>query len=130
MDEAHGDCDAPYLRPLLHALRWLGRDAEEQVAYVTAERVGVDELALMFDDVYRGAGQHLASRPADAALLEELNKIDRILAEMTEGPSALWSREAPFSAREWADLRRQSRSVIGILRRQYPWLWEPGGTNC
>ncbi|WP_242886195.1 hypothetical protein [Actinomadura litoris] len=125
MSEAHGDCDAAYLRPLLDALRWLGRDAEEQVAYVTAERVGVDELALMFDDVYQGAGPHLASRPADRTLLEGLDKIDRILDEMTEGPSVLWSREAPFSAREWADLRRRSRSVIGILRRQYPWLWEP-----
>ncbi|WP_242906718.1 hypothetical protein [Actinomadura terrae] len=127
MGEAYEDCDLIYLRPLLHALEWLARDAEQQVGYVTAERVSVDELALMFYDVYPGASQHLESRPDDRALLEELGKIDRLLDEMSDGPSALWSAEAPFSAQEWADLRRQSRSVIDLLCWQYPWLWEFSG---
>ncbi|MFF4533962.1 hypothetical protein ACFY1P_32420 [Streptomyces sp. NPDC001407] len=100
-----------FYRNLARALELLAADAEEQVAYVSELGVGVDELALEFDDLFRHAHGLVASELIPGAVIEALRTVDVELRNMTDSSDSLWEEDAVRAAPEWRSLRSAARNA-------------------
>jgi hypothetical protein len=104
------------LEMLVNATRLLASDAEVQ-AGVFPDFVQVpDELALNFDDAFQLSDQLEASGQLTRQQVEALERIDKLLEEMTgRHETALWTLEALRGSREWQAIRAEARSALGAL---------------
>lgn len=96
----------------LDALTW---QPDKQLDYTHRLSVGIDELALDFDDIYRLAQGKAQEGLVPAAILDAIDPIDAHLKIMTEvGPGA-WTESALRNTREWHDLRDLAQSAKSRL---------------
>ncbi|GAA2341897.1 hypothetical protein OKJ48_21590 [Streptomyces kunmingensis] len=98
----------------------LGADAPEQRAWTERLGVGVDEVALQYDDMYHFADRLLSEGRLRPQTLPILRRIDAQLAAMTHaGDPDLWSREA-LAAPAWALTRDLARRALATETAQDP----------
>ncbi|WP_405555378.1 hypothetical protein [Streptomyces sp. NBC_01171] len=92
------------VRVVREALALVAASAEEQQEWVRRAGVGSDEIALMFDDVWRlGEG-----------LLPGLRAIDAVFAEMSADHTVdHWSLSALAEDEGWARARVLAREILG-----------------
>ncbi|MFI0737756.1 hypothetical protein ACH4PU_06510 [Streptomyces sp. NPDC021100] len=109
-----------FLRQALSVLDVLAFDAEQQVHHVRCLGVGVDEMALEFDDVFRqGVGMEaegLIAREVMSCMIP----VDEILQRMTEATTPLWTEKAVRASVEWAELRTAAERAAAGVRRVLP----------
>ncbi len=97
------------LRMLREVLELLASSPEAQEAYVLSNGVGVDELALGFDDVYPVFRAHdVGSIVVPSA---ELSQIDHLLGAMSTD-CGLWTLEALHDSAEWENVRQLARRAL------------------
>jgi len=103
---------------LIVELAALSSPAETQLDQLRrlGDQAGVDELALDYDAI-AAAGedmrQHSELTAAQCHAVQELNEYLKSISGATNGP--LWTPEALFVAREWADVRRMASEALRLL---------------
>ncbi|WP_344088887.1 hypothetical protein [Luedemannella helvata] len=125
MDDQTGDRD---LRAdMLDALQLMALPPDGQIAALPAFVATADEIALIFDEVFRA----IDTRYADALFTEDqltaLRAIYRILNTMSQAPKesaataheawvqSTWTHEALRTDPRWADLRDRALSLLTML---------------
>src|SRR5439155_2727910 len=103
------------LNLLKSSLQILASDPPDQVAYTRRLGVGIDELALEFDDVG-------PARPTlmDAGLLtsdqsDAVAAVDRQLTSMTRAGAARWTDRAVFEGEDWKRTASTSTKCVSKI---------------
>ncbi|WP_033323648.1 hypothetical protein [Streptomyces yerevanensis] len=104
------------VRQLEQALERLSWDAERQIDYTRRLGVGVDELALEFDDSYRPVSRLIEEGLLPEALSEAIKFIDQSLEGMTRTPEDKWTEDAVRASQEWLDMRKTARQAVSLLQ--------------
>ncbi|MEU6388218.1 hypothetical protein [Streptomyces sp. NPDC046939] len=104
------------------ALDLLAADAPEQRAWTERFGVGVDEIALRYDDMYRFAERLSAEGRLRPETLPLLRAVDAHLAAMTADGRApdLWTREALAMQPAWERARILARRALAAETAQGP----------
>jgi len=99
-------------RQLESTLIALALPADTQAALLDGSNLPVDELALAFDDAYRGWLLQSRSRVPDAEI-QLVGEINDMLDQMS-GPenAALWTREALSSDVRWQEVRHVAGQIV------------------
>jgi len=105
-----------YRRALVEAARRLAISADQQECYLTQLGVGVDEIALEFDDLFRLAATKLDAGAIAAREYDVLCVLERALQEIS-GPKRadLWTVEALRGRSEWAKIRELANDAIATM---------------
>ncbi|MFD7584694.1 hypothetical protein ACFV84_04580 [Kitasatospora sp. NPDC059811] len=98
----------------------IGCPPARQLEYIKTERVGVDEIALQFDDVLNLVQGAVDEGSLSPEILELLLPIDSQLKEMTESKEDLWDDESLSEASEWDELRLAAQQALVGFER----IWE------
>ncbi|MFI5678788.1 hypothetical protein [Streptomyces cellulosae] len=104
------------IRQLEKALERLAWDAEKQIDFISRLRVGVDELALEFDDAFRPVSGLTRDGTMPKSVTKALDSVDKILTEMTRSPEAEWTPTAVRNSQSWKILRNTARESLNLLR--------------
>jgi hypothetical protein len=105
----------PFRSWLIRVLEVLTWEADRQLAYIDRIGVGVDELALQFDDAFHLAESKVRDGLLSGEMFHLLELLDERFEEMTSGPGCLWSTEGLSEAPEWKDVRSlASRALSGL----------------
>src|ERR1700680_1498632 len=108
--------DLKALEMLVNATRLLASDADGQERAFPDFVQVPDELALNFDDAFRLRDQLEASGHLTRQQVEALERVDRLLEEMTNRHEhSLWTLEALRASPDWQALRVEARSALGAL---------------
>ncbi len=104
------------LEMLLNATRLLASDADVQEKTFPDFVQVPDELALNFDDAFRLSDQLEASGYLTRQQVEALERVDKLLEEMTNRhESSLWTLESLRANPDWQAIRAEARSALGVL---------------
>ncbi|GAA1293790.1 hypothetical protein Psi02_42580 [Planotetraspora silvatica] len=102
------------------SVQYLALSAGDQLEWVGSMSVGVDELALYFDDAYSTAWRSRDTGWISEHLDSTLTDIDQMLISLTEeGPSA-WTEDALHSHLKWEEIRRLAHHARALMPAQ-PW---------
>ncbi|MGK5547107.1 hypothetical protein ACSNOH_20595 [Streptomyces sp. URMC 127] len=107
-----------FVRQLVRALRNLSSDAESQIAFTHRLGVGVDEIALEFDDVFRQAHGMCATGLLPEQIEDALRPIDSQLQQMTNSRQPVWNEDSVRSSPEWRAVRSLAREALDRLTEQ------------
>ena len=103
------------LGQLMHSLRALASPAEVQVTLFPSFACQADELALEFDNFYRGATQNFGSEFSEESL-SLLESIDLRFREISCGGELftedLWTPDGLRNSQHWAWLRTRARAAL------------------
>lgn len=106
--------DVPRVREFLaDSLRHLASEPAEQIEFVRSLGVGVDELALDFDDWSRliAPGQPEVVPPLVVGLIREL---DQLLDSMGPGDEN-WDEAAIQDSPTWSAIRHVARAALALM---------------
>lgn len=99
----------------VRAIAVLALPPDDQIAYLSTlgDFVGVDELALEFDDGFLLAQQFVDAGWISAETYEGARLLDEQLAELTgAADDDLWTTDALAAAPEWASIRAAAAAVL------------------
>jgi hypothetical protein len=113
-----------YKTSLAEVVSRLADSSSKQEAYLERLGVGVDELALEFDDLFRLAGGKLQAGELAAHEYDALSALDKALQDMS-GPARaeLWTVDALRNRSEWAEVRILAGKAVvetGETKRESP----------
>ena len=91
-----------WLIEVLDVLTW---PADQQLDYIRGLGVGIDEMALQFDDAFRIAINKVDERSLDAETFDLLKRIDERFGVMTKQGGSVWNEEGLSRSSEWQDIR-------------------------
>jgi hypothetical protein len=109
------------LKSLKGAVRVLASDATAQLEHLgrLGLSVGIDELALEYDDIAAAADDMLRCREIDENQYDWVKKLHKQLSEMSgQANSRLWTVEALSSAPEWKEVRHLAKECLRLIERQ------------
>ncbi|WP_304454792.1 hypothetical protein [Nocardiopsis sp. YSL2] len=98
---------------LVEALAVVAADASDQAGWTGRHVVGVDEIALNFDDAFRMFERPIEQRQIDESSVCALREIDALFTSMSgTGNSIRWTESALSSDKGWIQVRRVARQVL------------------
>jgi hypothetical protein len=103
---------------LINELTVLSSPAEAQLDQLRrlGDREAVDELALDYDAIAAAAEdmrQHSELTAAQCHAVRKLNEYLKSISGASNGP--LWTPEALYVAKQWADVRRMASEALHLL---------------
>lgn len=104
------------LHQLHAALECLSWPAERQLRHLKSLQVGVDELALEFDDAFRLVRGKVAEGRLPKFVVEVTQSIDNTLERMTTTGGEIWTAEALANSPEWANVRALSSHALDAVK--------------
>ncbi|MFE7775784.1 hypothetical protein ACFU5O_18155 [Streptomyces sp. NPDC057445] len=104
------------LRQVIRALEPLTWSADHQLNHIRDLDVGVDELALEFDDAFRLALGRAAQGELPQQVVTLLTPTNDKLESMTTQGLTVWTPEALTEAPEWVEVRAESARALEALR--------------
>lgn len=105
---------------LERALDRLSWSPSRQLEHLQRFRLGPDELALEFDDSYQVVAALVSRGALHKDVAAPLQRVDSLLAEMTDGTDAQWTGDAVAHSPQWDRLRRTAREALDSLRAAAP----------
>jgi len=103
---------------LIDSLTLLSSPADAQLQYLRhlGDRIGVDELALEYDDIAAAAEDMRQSSELTAAQCDAAQRLRKYLMSISGASNwSLWTPEALYSASEWAEVRRMASEALLLL---------------
>ncbi|MFJ8731996.1 hypothetical protein [Streptomyces bauhiniae] len=97
---------------LNQALERLAWAPNQQLEFISRHRVGPDEFALLFDDVFRPVMGMVSEGDLPRSIGEALVTVDEILTEMTDAGPDEWTREAVLDSDAWVRLRSAAKKSL------------------
>ncbi|MFI7233444.1 hypothetical protein ACIBO5_60590 [Nonomuraea angiospora] len=108
-------------RLLREALGYLSLSPSEQIEWIDSVGVGVDELALQFDDGYLPSWSAREAGWLSNELAGHLDEINQHLSDLTdEGPDP-WRSEGLRRHPTWEQIRSLSRDALSLMPLE-PWI--------
>ncbi|GAB3951996.1 hypothetical protein [Streptomyces sparsus] len=106
-----------FAEELLSIIEILGANSERQINYCRLLGVGIDELALEFDDIYRTAAalERVGSIPE--GVVAQLSAIDGFFEGMTVSETNVWTEDAVKHSPIWEEVRSAARLAEVAVRR-------------
>ena len=90
-------------------------DPEQQIDHVERLAVGLDELALEFDDVSGTRFRLVAEGALTPTQAAAIAAVDRHLSQMTSAGPTRWTENAVRTGEDWAHLRKLARLAVSEL---------------
>lgn len=104
------------------AVRAIAASADQQLSLFPTFVCVADELALDFEESYKGIFSDAASQDFTPAQLQAIQALDLALEQMSGGENLkFWTDEALKTFPEWTRLRKLAQQVIA----QFNWSSEP-----
>lgn len=104
------------MREIISTLERLAMPGPDQLAYLDQIGVGVDELALEFDDVAPARTKLVSDGRMSVAQSEAIAAVNEQLERMTAAGASRWTRDAVLTGADWQDTRRRARLALDALR--------------
>jgi len=103
---------------LLEALQRLAESPAEQEAYLRKLDVGIDELALEYDDLFHLVDAKFRTGELGASEREALSTLSKVLDDMSGPKNAdLWTTDALQHRDEWREVRRLAGKALAVINR-------------
>lgn len=99
---------------VVEVTRLLAEEAGEQIAAFQEMANVTDEIAILFDEVYRNVEalhEHSMLNSAARTMLDETNLHFKKMSKLFE----LWSCESLADAPEWKEMRRLARGILAEM---------------
>ncbi|MFC5823036.1 hypothetical protein [Nonomuraea insulae] len=106
-----GEQEPEFCRWIHNVLGQLSWDADQQLGHVRNLKVGVDELALEFDDALHLAQAKVQEGVLGQDALQTLLPVDTHLRCMTDTGTDVWTEEAVATSPEWQELRTLAKQA-------------------
>ena len=97
------------------ALATLAMPAVKQLERVGALGVGIDELALEFDDVAPARSKLVADSELTQEQADAIGRVENQLRRITSAGQRRWTEEAVRTGDDWSELRRLAAVALDLM---------------